>query len=454
MLPKIPVRVLFGALFCWLLTGPLFSQDPAPVEEEGEEAEFVSDAPSTPTDLSPSASTDPSSITLAEDYSPGLEGESLLLPGGEQPTSRFKVDLLGSTSYIYDSNTTQSVNGTSASMFSFGLGASVRSSDPRERGGFYGLNYQGQYYLYDESADEFGRDPYEQSVGVFVGVNGAKTRIRLDVDYRANNGNSVEFDNVYRETRRAASDDYNVRLGISRDFYRGNLEFGAGYALRDFDEANGISDGLNSYGDVAWFTTPSFAPKSDMGLGLKFGTDDYQGQGLQDFVTPSYRWRYRLSGKTSIKNSFGYEFRSSEGPGARETQNLVYDGGIDWVLTPKTGFGLGYYRRVQPSFVTNQEDVTSTGVNLNLVNKLPMRFVLSTRVGFENAAYEPTNGGVPSGREDDFLKLAIDLSHPLMITERIRGEWGVFFHYNQNDSTLAPVEFDQNVAGIRVGLVY
>lgn len=441
MFPKFPVRVLIGALFCSLIHSGVKAED-EPVAEE-----VSADAPA-----------------FADEAVPGpvdpyqSDSAGVVLPssavGDLSPAPGLKVDLTGAGSYIYDSNTSQSATGTSASMFAFTYGANVKLNDPQAYGSYFGVDYVGQYFLYADSSDDLGRDPFEQAIGSYVGVNGAKTRLRLDLDYRANNGNSFNFDNVYRETRRAASDDYTFRFGASRDLFRGSLEFGAGYSLRDFDAASGLTDGENTYGDIAWLATPSFAPKSDMGLGLRFGSDDYDGQSPQDFVTPSYRWRYRLSGKTTINNSFGYEFRSYDGVGARETENFVYDGGIEWLITPKTGIGVAYYRRVQPSFILNGEDVTTTGVSLNLTNRLPLRFVLNTRVGLENAEYFPGAGGVPTGREDDFFKMALDLSHPLQITERIRGEWAVFFHHNQNDSTIGSVEFDQNVAGVRVGLVY
>lgn len=377
----------------------------------------------------------------------GDDEDFILLPD-------LKVDLNASSSFLSDSNTTQLPNGPSASLFVFGYGANVRSGDEQEQGFYYGFNLQGQLYQYLDSADDFGRDPFESFFSGTTGVNGGFTRIRLDVDYHRNNGNSQQWDRVQRETRRAPSHDYTLDLSVTRKISRGSLELGAGYYLRDFDPGFGLNDGESTYGDVAWMTTPSFAPRSDLGLGLRFGSDSYDGSLSQDYTTPSLRWRYRLSSKTSVHNTFGYEFRTSNAPGAPDSENFVLNGGIDWAATPKTGFGIGYYRRVQPSYVLNGEDLTSTGVTLQMKNRLPKNFVLSTQVGLEGADYFPTGTAAPSGRSDDFLRFALDLSHPLMITERLRGEWAIFFHHNQNKSTLAPVEFEQNVAGIRVGLVY
>ncbi len=373
------------------------------------------------------------------------------------PVPSLKVDLHGATSYIHDSNTAQIPNGPSASLFAFAYGANVKSRDETVQGGYYGIDYKGQYFLYEDAASAFGRDPFEHFFGAFGGVNGSKTRIRLDTDYHRNNGNAFQWDRVQRETRRARSHDYGFDLGISRDFYRGSLEFGTGFSIRDFDPGSGLSDGENTYGDVAWMTTPSFAPKSDAGLGVRFGNDSYDGRTDQEFISPSVRWRWRVSGKTSLHNTLGYETRSLSTPGAGDEGNVVYNGGLEWAATAKSAVGLGYYRQVQPSYLPNGGDSTTTGAALVVTNQLPGRFLLSSKLGLENAAYFAATGGAAaalSSRDDQFVRLAFDLSHPLKITEKVLGEWGIFYQYNENDSSLAPFSFDQSVAGIRFGLIY
>jgi hypothetical protein len=118
--------------------------------------------------------------------------------------------------------------------------------------------------------------------------------------------------------------------------------------------------------------------------------------------------------------------------------------------------GIGYYRRVQPSFILNGQDVTMTGIAVDVTNRLPGRFVLNTRLGYENAAYLTRGVPVPGvpDRDDQFLRLALELRHPLRLTDKLAGEWAVFFNYNQNDSNQAVFSFDQNVAGVRFGLIY
>jgi hypothetical protein len=414
---------------------------------------FAQEAMDTPVDLTAAAETtdfseyaggaDSSAVKLLDDAS----GGSFLFPG-------LKVDLNAGSSVLHDSNTTQTANGPSASLLAFNFGGNVKSGDQTGRGGFYGFDYQGQAFFYDDSASEFGRDPFEHQFGGYIGVNGGLTTIRLDLDYRRNNGNTLQFDQIQRETRRAASDDYTLNLRVTRKVSRVNVEAGAGYTLRDFDAGNGFNDGESTYGDLAGFVTPSFAPKTSLGTGFRFGTDDFDGNPEQEYFTPSFRWRYQFSDKTSLYSSLGYEFRSVDGVTGQDSENLVYNGGIDWNATAKTAFNLAYYSRVLPSYILNGEDSEQTGLTLQMTNRLPAHFQLTSRVGYENADYFANQTGGVGTREDNFLRLSFDLSRPLMITEKLLGQWGIFYNYNQNDSNIALSSFDQNVVGIRVGLVY
>jgi Surface lipoprotein assembly modifier len=440
-------RILAAALiFAPIL--PTFAQE---VEQEFAPSLVAAEATDA-TEVGLEGVADADEALLAAGGVTGLEDS----PGGFSLFPGLKVDLISSASYIYDSNTTQSPVADSASLFAFGFGAITKAGKETDRGGYYGLDYNGQAFLYTDSSDDFGRDPYEQFFSGYAGVNGGKTRIRVDVNYHRNNGNSIQWDRIERETRRAASHDYGVNLGVSRDLFRGDLNFGFGYNLRDFDAGTGFGDGENVFGDLSWMTSPSFAPKSSVGLGVRFGTDEYDGSPSQEFTTPSFRWNYRVSGKTSLNSSVGYEFRSIDSPGSVDSEALVYNGGINWAATSKTGFNLGYYRNVRPSYVLNGEDSTNTGVTLAMNNNLPGLFELSSRIGYESADYSATTAVVPAGtvRDDDFLRLSLELSHPLMITERLRGQWALFYNFNQNDSTLPVYEFDQNITGIRFSLVY
>ena len=311
-----------------------------------------------------------SSKSVAGDYSKNVLGGK---EGGYPtlPVNRLKVDLFGAASYVYDTNTTQTPIAVDASIFVFSFGANVMMCSEARRVVYYGVNYLGQAFVYDNNISEAGRDPLEHSVGAFLGVNGGRTRMRFDADYRRNNGNSLQFDGVDLETQRAQSNDYDFNFNLSRELAHGSLEFGAGYLLRDFDPGLGLNDGESVYGDAAWFFNPGFAPKTSLGFGIRAGADDFDANFNQNYVTPSFRWRYALSGKTTLYSNLGYEFRSVDGPTGIDSENFVYSGGVSWAASPKTRFDLGYYSSVRPSYTTTGEDVHLSGANLRINNRLP-----------------------------------------------------------------------------------
>ena len=421
----------------------LESVDPGTVPGEN-------DAPAILSTESSGSGAGPHSVSMAAD-----PADALRLGGAgsdSSPVAGMRVDLYSAASYIYDSNTAQIPDGPSASLFAFAFGANVKSRDEPRRGGYYGLDYKGQYFLYEDAAAAFGRNPFEHFIGGYAGINGGYTRVRLDIDYHRNNGNAFQWDRIERETRRALSNDYSANLGVVRTLGRGSLEFGAGYTLRDFDNNFFFNDGENSYFDASWLAKPSFAPMSELGIGFRLGADNFDGSGSQRFYTPSLRWRWRAGTRTSVHNSVGYETRSIAG--ASDVGNLVFNGGVEWAATAQTGIGIGYYRQVMPSFLLDGQSIAATGINLMVNNRLPGNFLLSSRLGYESADYFTTGMTVPLTRQDNFLRLALDLSHPVKLSENLLGEWGIFFHHNRNDTNIPVFDFEQNIFGLRLAVVY
>jgi hypothetical protein len=397
-------------------------------------------------------SADDAAVLYAE--TTGSEAEAKEMAGYSFPKEMdLRVDLFAGVSFFHDSNTSLTPVALSASVVSYDFGFDIMKGSNGSPGVFYGLNYTGNAYSYD-TGSTFGRDSLEQKVGAQFGVNGGKTRFRFSTDYYRNNGNSTEFDQLNRETRRAQSDDFNFNFALSRDLAHGSLEFGAGLKERDFDSGTGVNDENGQYGDIAWFYRPGFAPKSNVGLGFRFGQDDYSANPDQEYYTPSVRYRYAASSRTSFHSSLGYEYRDSDNVGAIENTGIVYDGGMSWVPSAKTSFNFSFYKNNRPSYVTGGEDVDSTGIVLQMSNALPAHFTLSNSLGYENAEYSPNTAGVVSTREDDFLRYRVSLGHPLRLTDQISGNVSVFYTYSDNDSTLAGATFEQHVTGVRFGVMY
>ena len=369
--------------------------------------------------------------------------------------SPYKVDLYGGASAVYNSNTTQLLNGTGAWVGVFDYGFDIDSSNQRGRGMVYNFGYDGAAYWWEDSAAAAGRDPLEHRLNGSIGVNGGKTRLRLSADYYRNNGNSMEWTNVDRESRAAQSHDFNLDASLVRDINRGSIEAGAGVMVRDFD--TGFLNDQNSwYGDLAWFHNPMGMPKTNLGLGFRFGQDDYDSNVDQEYYTTSVRWRYQASAKTYAHASAGWENRQARN-GAGDVDNFVFDLGVNWEASEKTNFDLYFARSVQPSYSGLFQSYESNGITARVNHDLPGMFVLAAHIGYENAEYFASGAGAtPTAtfREDDFIRAGVTLSHPVAICDNLDGVVSVFYNYNENDSTINLSDFDQSIAGLRFGFVY
>lgn len=364
----------------------------------------------------------------------------------------FTVDLYGGGSTVYNSNTTQQSDGTSAWVAIFDFGFDVESGNQGGRGFDYGFGYDGAVYWWDNTTAAADRDPFEHRLDGYVQVSGGKTRFRIGSDFYRNNGNAMDFVNANREARSAQSNEWGVNASLVRDLSRGSFEVGAAYNMRDFDAGAGLNDQDGYLVDFALFHRFAGAPKTSYGVGFRFGSDDSSGNVDQDFHTTSIRWRYQASSKTSAFSSLGLENRSrpigtGRSTAAGDVDNFVFDAGFKWQVSPKTGLDLYVTRNVRPSYFGINSDYESLAGVAQVSHNLPGLYTLDARVGFENAEYN-------NGREDDFIRLGLSVSRPVSLSQGLNGSVSVFYNYNENDSSETFVSFDQTLAGVRFGLVY
>ena len=367
--------------------------------------------------------------------------------------SSFSIDLYGGASAVYNSNTTQLSDGIGAWAGIFDFGFDFESANQGGRGSEYGFGYDGSAYLWENATAAAGRDPLEHRIDGYFQLNGGKTVFRLNSDYYRNNGNAVNFLNVNRESRSAQSDDLGLDASLVREISRGSLEVSAGYNMRDFVSGSGLNDQSSYAVDLALYHSLGFAPKTNYGIGFRFGSDDYSNNLDQDFYTTSLRWRYRASQKTTAYSTLGWETRSTSG--GQDADNFVFDAGLNWEISSKTELNLYLSRNVRPSYSGTNAGFESLGGAASISHDLPGLFVLGARIGYENAEYYSTGGGPAiSPREDDFVRLGLSVSHPISLTPDVNGSVSVFYNYNDNDSSDNTANFDQSVTGLRLGFKY
>lgn len=330
----------------------------------------------------------------------------------------------------------------------------------------FGFDGRGLYYGFDIGSSIFsfsnsdrglagGRDSGELDAKVYTGVRGAKSDIRLDVGYRMNNGNLLDFSNLDRETRRADSDDVDFRLSASRKLDHSQLTGGLMWSQQNFNSDSFLNDQSSFMADGGWLFSPSFAPKTQVGAGFRMGRYDTDRNYEQMFYEPSFRFIHELSPKTSVTGRVGYSFIDYDGADAIQDNGMAsYGFGFRWSPTHRTSIDLNAYRDYTPALAQVNQNYYRDGVAMTLSQILPANWSLRGTVAYESADYFSTAVASSSTRNDDYWRLGGDLSHPLGISDWLRGQISAFCYYNSNDSTISTANFDEMFTGMKVGLSY
>ena len=347
--------------------------------------------------------------------------------------------------YLYDSNPSLTRNGKGSGIGTLDLGFRFFEGDEDNSGRFYKFDYEANIVAYSDSTARAPGSNVDHDFNLGLGANTGKTKFRMNTRYSINNGNHTDYFTLEREARRAESDDFALNLIMIRDLPHGTLEVVTGYQSRDF-QTQGLNDGSTAYGDISWYRSPAVMPKTELGVGIRFGEEDVENVSDVTFVNPSLRVRYRMSSKTSVRASIGRDSRS----GTRgSTDALSYTGSLTWTPSRKTKIDFLINRGLRTSYVAGSQQYESTDFRLRVKQNLGRKLTISSYVGIEDAEYSGSTA--LASRDEEFFLFGADLAHPVRIGNRFRGTASLFYNYTRNDSSSQVFEFEQHVTGIKFG---
>ena len=406
------------------------------------------------------------STTMARhDGSPAFGAESWLhdLPVDESSViidyqRDYDLDLSVGGSYLYDSNTFLTSRSEVTSFTGvIDLGVAISSAKKSGRHFDYGLEYSGQYFLYESATTSGGRDPFEQRLAGYLGVNGSKTTIQVHGNAYDNNANSIDFSNFDHEVRRANSIDYEVGVTVIRELDHGSIEANGGWNYRDFgvSPTGQLNDIERLSGKLYWFYQPGWASKTDIGVGVGGGRDESENNFTQTYLEPGVQLRYRISEKSQAFAQVGYHMRDYDGEDSRSGSDDVVAvvGGL-WNPRDSTQLRISANHTIQPSLASDQENYTSSGISAVLSQRLPAQLVLNATAAYDFSDYVATGTGRASGREDEFFRVGASVGRQFQLFDDVASSISLFYYLNENDSNLEDLDFVQHVAGIRMSVSY
>lgn len=325
------------------------------------------------------------------------------------------------------------------------------------RGWYWGADVGSSIFSYSNSdrSPTGGRDQGELDTSAFLGLRGAKTDVRFDVDYRLNNGSMIDFLDLDREAGRAQGNDIAFKLGASRRFDHSQLTGYAQWAESNYNSDSFLNDISHFAGDVGWLFSPGFAPRTDVGAGFHVGSYSTERNFDQESYEPSFRFNYRMSPKTTLWGRVGYTFIDYEGLGAVGDHGFTsFGSGIKWAPTAKTWFEVTASRDVRPALVYSNQDYYWNHYQFTVGHLLPANWSLRSYVSYDSGEYFSTVSNGVANRQDDYWRLGGDISHPLNIFDRFSGQISAFYYFNANESTVSVADFEQVFTGMKVGLSY
>jgi hypothetical protein len=186
-------------------------------------------------------------------------------------------------------------------------------------------------------------------------------------------------------------------------------------------------------------------PKTNLGFEGVGGVLDSPSSPLQYYQQARLRVNYGATGKLSFKFSGGIEVREFQG-GEMTKISPVFSLGLSYQPFDGTTLGIVGYRNIVGSSAVDGQDITATGFELALQQRLFQKFEAGISFGFEHDEYFATSEQSPTDRVDNYAHVRPSLRYSLV-------RWvsaGVYYEFRKTVSTQATRSFYDNRIGIEI----
>ncbi len=304
--------------------------------------------------------------------------------------------------------------------------------------GFRGLSliYQPTYNAYVDNSDKNGLDQFVFLQGYH---NWGKLTVGLQQKYNHLTGTVLDFGNFVDR------DIYTTRL-MSLYEITGKLsaELNLGQKVRVYDSSSGVDSYL--WNVQAWLNY-ELTPKVSLGVGPNFGWLDVVGSPNQTFQQFLTRVIYEATGKLTLTNVLGAEYRQFQSGGVGDRWAPILEFGGIYAATEKLEFQLRAFSGVQNSGALRGRNYELSGFQLGGQHEITKYLFASLNGGYEVADFYSTVPTIANNRTDDYFYI-----QPSLIYRSKHLQVKVFYRYRDNQSTRTARTFTNNQAGVEVGL--
>jgi hypothetical protein len=186
-------------------------------------------------------------------------------------------------------------------------------------------------------------------------------------------------------------------------------------------------------------------PKTNIGLEGVAGVLEQPPSPLQYFQQARFRINWVPTGKLNFKFNGGIEAREFEGNESVRV-NPVFSLGLSYQPFDGTSLDLVGYRNVVGSNAIAGQDITATGFEIGLQQRLFQKFLAGVSLGYEHDEYFAAGNAPPTDRVDDFFYARTSVRYSFVRWVSVN----VFYEYRNNASTEPTSVFSGNRVGMEL----
>jgi len=300
-------------------------------------------------------------------------------------------------------------------------------------GNFFLLDYTPSYVVFLENDAE---NSFDQEARFEARWQLQKLSLSAQAAFLSRNETNIDIGRRLRHTA------YNVGLSARYQFTeRTSADLGGFYLSDEFEDAPGNVE-LRSEAYVNYELTP----RVQVSLGLAVGQVEVEQAPSQTFERILARGSYSITDKVSVRAQGGVEFRQFDG--GRDQINPIFELDLLYVPAELTTVGVGFYRRVIPSFSLPEDSVETMGVTVNFSRDLQAGLRLLAAAGYQKNQFSST--GATEERTDEFFFGRIGVLYNFANW----GSAGLNYEYRNNDSTRSISGFTNNQITLDLSLTF
>jgi len=397
-------------------------------------------------------------LVMNASFSSGLRADSpatvaVVAPGSDNQTSavttekrpfdwldsRLPVHFTLDFNSFYDDNIFIAPVKTSDYVFRISPGINYTLGVEGESSNYLTLKYIPTIIEYYTNSQQ---DAVNQNADLYYEHNFQKLRLTLEQNYQHLNDTSIQAGAI------VVSNLYNTHLGAHYD-YSDKLSINA-----DVDQSLSYYPGAGYNNVYEWSGGAYFlyqvTPKISLGVGPRVGYDQIPGQPSQTWEQGLLHLTYNVTEKVTLTASGGGEVRQFDSSALSDQVTGVFNLGAYWTPFVGTSVSLTGYRRNAPSYSIGGTNFTATGISAGIRQNFLQDFYLGINGGYENDAYTPASVGITGARNDNYYYM-----HPyFQWTPQKWVSLTAYYQYSRNDSTLAPISFNDSQVGTTISFRY